>query len=97
MNPPIIRIEHSEFEAVDHHLVIAIRQASDSLHHHAAYRVEFFLFEGTAKNLVKIFNGGERLDRISPILVLLDKIVLIEIEFIFDISNNLLENILNGY
>ncbi|CSA51972.1 Uncharacterised protein [Vibrio cholerae] len=65
-------------------------------HHQTTDRIHFFITEFGAESVVKVFNCGERFHRKGVFAQLANVFLLFVVEFIFDVADDLFQNIFNG-
>src|SRR5690606_31297499 len=92
-----VGVEHAEAEAVDLGDFVALGQVAEGAHHQARDGVELIVGEGAVEELVEAVDGRQRLDQEVAAGQRPNVAVFLDVVFVLDVADDLLEHILDGH
>ncbi len=91
-----IATQNLEYEIVDADLFATMRDAAETMRNQSAYRVDFIVAVVSAEDFVELLDFGKRTHAMTSIGGREDiAFLLVEIVFLLDVADNLLEHILD--
>ena len=97
MNPAAVSIQDAEAVRAYFSDFVAFWQVPERTHDQPAHSVEFVVGEFAVKELVEVLDRGQCLDQEVTAGQRLDIAVFLDIVFVFDIADDLLQNVLNRH
>src|SRR5581483_7160919 len=97
IDAPPVGTRHPELEPVDAGDLAASRQTPELLHQQAGNGIEALLLgQPRAEVFVEILDPGDPADRVLPVSLLADVLIVLHVEFVVDLAHDLLDHVLDG-